>query len=88
MSAENNIFEDPIFNIGISQVSDEDIGAVLIENTINHFTWELTCRDWESVLALLGPFITEPGRGCYQYLRPDNETTDILVILSSSYRGW
>ncbi len=70
-----------------AQVSDEDTGAVLIENTKNHFTWELTHQGWELVLALLGPF-TEPDGLGYQYLGPDDVTYDIEVILSGYYRYW
>ena len=80
-------FVSPVDGCRLSaKVSDEDIGAVLIENTKNHFTWELTHQGWELVLALLGPFITKPGG--YQYLFPDDETCDIEVILSSYYRNW
>ena len=80
-------FISPVDGCKLSaEVIDEDIGAVLIENTKNHFKWQLTCQGWEWVLALLGPFITEPGG--YQYLGPDDETSDILVILSSYYRKW
>ena len=84
-------FVSPVDGCRLSaKVIDEDIGAILIENTKNHFTWELTHQGWEWVLALLGPFIAEPGG--YQYLDPDDETdyetSDIEVILSSYYRKW
>ncbi len=75
-------FVSPVDGCRLSaQVSDEDTGAVLIKNTKNHFTWELTHQSWELVLALLGPF-TEPDSLGYQYLFPDDETCDIEVILS------
>ena len=81
-------FVSPVDGCRLSaKVSDEDIGAVLIENTKNHFKWRLTCQGWELVLALLGP-LTEPDcRSGYQYLDPDDES-DIEVILSSRYRNW
>ncbi len=85
-------FVSPVDGCRLSaQVSDEDIGAILIENTKNHFTWELTHQGWELVLMLLGPF-TEPDSLGYQYLGPDDETdyetSDIEVILSGYYRNW
>lgn len=81
-------FVSPVEGCRLSaQVIDEDIGAILIENTKNYFTWELTHQGWKWVLALLGPF-TEPDGSGHQYLGPDNETGDILVILSSYYRNW
>ena len=84
-------FISPVDGCRLSaQVSDKDIGAVLIENTKNHFTWQLTCKGWELVLAFLGPF-TEPDCLGYQYLGPDEtdyETSDIEVILSGYYRKW
>ncbi len=67
-----------------AQISDEDIGAVLIDNTKNHFTWKLTRKSWEFSLALLHRF-TEPDCSGYQYL--DN-TLGIFVIISSYYRRW
>ena len=80
-------FVSPVDGCRLSaKVIDEDICAILIEGTKNHLTWELTHQGWEWVLALLGPFITEPGG--YQYLYPDDVTGDIFVILSSYYRKW
>ncbi len=82
-------FISPVDGCRLSaQVIDEDIGAVLIENTKNHFKWQLTSQGWEFVLALLGPFIESDSRGRYQYLGPDHETSDFLVILSTYYRNW
>ncbi len=84
-------FISPVDGCRLSaQVIDEDIGAVLIENTKNHFKWQLTSQGWEFVLALLGPFIESDHRGrCrYQYLGPDHETGEIDVILSTGYRKW
>ena len=81
-------FVSPVDGCRLSaKVSDEDIGAVLIENTKNHFKWQLTSQGWELVLALLGPF-TEPDNLGYQYLGPDDVTCDIEVILSGYYRYW
>ena len=81
-------FVSPVDGCRLSaKVIDEDICAILIENTKNHFTWELTHQGWEWVLALLGRF-TEPDCFGYQYLYPDDVTGDIFVILSSYYRKW
>ena len=81
-------FISPVDGCRLSaEVIDEDIGAVLIENTKNHFKWQLTGQGWELVLALLGRF-TKPDCYGYQYLGPDDETSDISVILSTSYRKW
>ena len=81
-------FVSPVDGCRLSaQVSDKDIGAVLIENTKNHFTWELTHQGWEWVLAFLGPF-TEPDSLGYQYLGPDDVTSGIEVIFSGYYRNW
>ena len=53
-------FISPVDGCRLSaQVIDEDIGAVLIERTKNHFKWQLTCKGWEWVLKLLYRF-TEP----------------------------
>ena len=42
------LFISPVDGCRLSaQVIDEDIGAVLIENTKNHCTWQLTCKGWE-----------------------------------------
>ena len=80
-------FVSPVDGCRLSaKVIDEDIGAILIERTKNHLTWELTHQGWEWVLALLGPFIAEPGG--YQYLGPDDETGGKFVILSSYYRDY
>ena len=82
-------FVSPVDGCRLSaKVSDEDIGATLIENTKNHIKWELTHQGWEWVLELLGPFITETDRGGYQFLEPDDVIYDIEVILSSYYRYW
>ena len=70
-----------------AQVIDEDIGAVLIERTKNHFTWQLTCQGWEWVLKLLNR-CTEPDFKGQHWLGPDDETSDISVIISTSYRQW
>ncbi len=76
-------FVSPVDGCRLSaKVIDEDICAILIENTKNHLTWELTHQGWEWVLALLGRF-TEPDCFGYQYLYPDDVTGDIFVILSS-----
>ena len=81
-------FVSPVDGCRLSaKVIDEDICAILIENTKNHLTWELTHQGWEYVLALLGPF-TEPDSLGYQYLYPDDVTGDIFVILSGYYRNW
>ncbi len=81
-------FVSPVDGCRLSaKVIDEDICAILIENTKNHLTWELTQQGWEWVLALLGPF-TEPDCLGYQYLYPDDVTGDIFVILSAYYRKW
>ena len=82
-------FVSPVDGCRLSaKLSDEDIGATLIENTKNHIKWELTHQGWEWVLELLGPFITETDRGGYQFLEPDDVIYDIEVILSSYYRYW
>ena len=76
-----------------AQVIDEDVGAVLIENTKNHFAWQMTSREWEWILALLDRF-TEPDCSGYQYLGPYEEEcdpdvlSDIQVIFPSYYRKW
>ena len=76
-------FISPVDGCRLSaQVIDEDIGAVLIEGTKNHFTWQLTCQGWEWALKLLYCF-TEPDSGGFQWLGPDDETGDISVILST-----
>ncbi len=81
-------FISPVDGCRLSaQVIDEDIGAVLIERTKNHFKWQLTCKGWEWVLKLLYRF-TEPDCGHHQWLGPDDETSDISVILSRIYRQW
>ncbi len=83
-------FVSPVDGCRLSaQVIDEDIGAILIGNTKNHFTWELTHQGWELVLAFLAPF-TKPDRDRlgHQYLGPDDETGGIFVILSAYYRKW
>ena len=81
-------FISPVDGCRLSaQVIDEDIGAVLIERTKNHFKWQLTCQGWEWVLKLLYCF-TEPDYGDHQWLGPDDETSDISVILSRIYRQW
>ena len=81
-------FISPVDGCRLSaQVIDEDIGAVLIERTKNHFTWQLTCQGWEWALKLLYRF-TEPDCHGQQWLGPDDETGDISVILSSTYRQW
>jgi hypothetical protein len=71
----------------LMKICDENIGAVLIDNTKNHFTWQLTCQGWEWVLKLLYCF-TEPDSSGFQWLGPDDETSDISVILSRIYRQW
>ena len=79
-------FISPVDGCRLSaQVIDEDIGAVLIENTKNHFKWQLTCQGWEWVLTLLDT-MTEPDCSGYHYLGPDHETSDFNVILSTYYR--
>ncbi len=81
-------FISPVDGCRLSaQVIDEDIGAVLLENTKNHFKWQLTSREWEFVLVLLDT-MTEPDCSGYHYLGPDHETGGILVILSTYYRRW
>ena len=81
-------FISPVDGCRLSaQVIDEDIGAVLIEKTKNHFTWQLTCQGWEWVLKLLYPF-TEPDSRGQHWLGPDDETSNIDVILSTTYRQW
>ena len=82
-------FVSPVDGCRLSaKVIDEDIGAILTENTKNHLTWELTHQGWELVLALLGPFIEPDRRSGYQYLGPDDETGDKFVILSCLYRDY
>ena len=81
-------FISPVDGCRLSaQVIDEDIGAVLIERTKNHFTWQLTCQGWEWVLKLLYCF-TEPDSRGQHWLGPDDETGGISVILSTTYRQW
>ncbi len=81
-------FISPVDGCRLSaQVIDEDIGAVLIEKTKNHFTWQLTCQGWEWVLELLYCF-TEPDSRGQHWLGPDDETSNIDVILSTNYRQW
>ncbi len=81
-------FISPVDGCRLSaQVIDEDIGAVLIENTKNHFKWQLTSQGWEFVLVLLDT-MTEPDSSGYHYLGPDDETGDYLLILSTYYRWW
>lgn len=67
-----------------AQVSDEDIGAVLLEKTKNYFTWKLTRQSWEFALELLQVF-TEPDCSGYQYL---DDTLAVSVIISTYYRQW
>ena len=79
-------FISPVDGCRLSaQVIDEDIGAVLIENTKNHFKWQMTSQGWEWVLTLLDT-MTEPDSSGYHYLGPDHETSDFNVILSTYYR--
>ena len=81
-------FISPVDGCRLSaQVIDEDIGAVLIERTKNHFTWQLTCQGWEWALKLLYYF-TEPDSSGFQWLGPDDETGDISVILTTYNRQW
>ena len=81
-------FISPVDGCRLSaQVIDENIGPVLIENTKNHFTWQLTCKGWEWVLELLYCF-TEPDCRGQHWLEPDDETSNIDVILSTTYRQW
>ena len=82
-------FISPVDGCQLSaQVIDEDIGAVLIENTKNYFKWQLTSQGWEFVLVLLDT-MTEPDCTTgYHYLGPDDQTGDYLLILSTSYRRW
>ena len=81
-------FISPVDGCRLSaQVIDEDIGAVLIERTKNHFTWQLTCKGWEWALKLLYCF-TEPDSRGQHWLEPDDETSNIDVILSTTYRQW
>ena len=81
-------FISPVDGCRLSaQVIDENIGPVLIENTKNHFTWQLTCKGWEWVLELLYCF-TEPDSRGQHWLEPDDETSNIDVILSTTYRQW
>ena len=81
-------FISPVDGCRLSaQVIDEDIGAVLIERTKNHCTWQLTCKGWEWVLKLLCRF-TDPDCDGHQWLGPDDERGDIDVILSTTYRQW
>lgn len=96
LAADNNAvvnihalpFISPVDGCRLSaQVSDENLGTVLIENTKNHFTWQLTCQAWEFVLELLYCF-TEPDCSGYQWLEPDDNTSNISVIISTYYRQW
>ena len=81
-------FISPVDGCRLSaQVIDENIGPVLIERTKNHFTWQLTCKGWEWVLELLYCF-TEPDSRGQHWLEPDDETSNISVILSTTYRQW
>ena len=81
-------FISPVDGCRLSaQVIDEDIGAVPIENTKNHFKWQLTSQGWELVLVLLDT-MTEPDCSGYQYLGPDDETGGYSIILSTYYRNW
>ena len=81
-------FISPVDGCRLSaQVIDENIGPVLIENTKNHFTWQLTCKGWKWVLELLYCF-TEPDSRGQHWLEPDDETSNIDVILSTTYRQW
>lgn len=81
-------FISPVDGCRLSaQVIDEDIGAVLIERTKNHFTWQLTCQGWEWVLKLLYRF-TEPDWSGFQWIEPDDETSYISVIISTGHRQW
>lgn len=78
-------FISPINDCRLStQISDEDIGAVLIEKIKNHFTWKLTRQSWEFALELLQVF-TEPDCSGYQYL---DDTLAVPVIISTYYRQW
>ena len=77
-------FISPVGGCRLSaQVIDEDIGAVLIENTKNHFTWQLTCQAWEFVLTLLEPFMEPDCSSGYQWL---DETSPISVLISTGGR--
>ncbi len=87
-------FISPVDGCRLSaQVIDKDIGAVLIENTKNHFAWQMTSEGWKWILALLDRF-AEPDCFGYQYLVPYEEEcdldvlSDIEVIFSSYYRNW
>lgn len=78
-------FISPVNDCRLSaQMSDEDIGAVLIEKTKNHFTWKLTRQSWEFSLELLQRF-TEPDCSGYQYF---DDTLAVSVIISTYYRQW
>lgn len=81
-------FISPVDGCSLSaQVIDEDIGAVLIENTKNHFSWQLTCQGWEWILKLLYRF-TEPDCSGHQWLGHDDETSYISVLISTGHRQW
>ncbi|MYF99171.1 hypothetical protein F4212_08560 [Candidatus Poribacteria bacterium] len=80
-------FISPVDGCRLSaQVSDKDIGAVLIENTENHFTWQLTRQEWEFALELLYPF-TEPDYSGYQWL-DDSASSEIAVLITAYNRQW
>ncbi len=69
-----------------AQVSDQDFGVVLLENTKNHFTWKLTRQTWKEVLDLLF-FFTRPIYGTHGHQWLD-ETSDISVLISTGQRRW
>ena len=69
-----------------AHIAEQNFGVVLLENTKNHFTWQLTRQTWKEVLDILYPF-TRPDfvRSSYNWL---NETSNISVLISTMYRRW
>ena len=69
-----------------ARVADQDYGVVLLPDTKNQFTWELTRQTWKEVLDLLF-FYIRSGHGWsgHQWL---NETSGISVLISTGNRRW
>lgn len=79
-------FISPVDGCELSaQIAEQDDGAVLLDNTKNHFTWMLIRESWEFSLELLQIFTEPDCNGGHQYL---DDTLGISVIISTSYRQW
>ncbi len=67
----------------LAHAAKEDVGARLLENSDNRFTWSLTPQSWQDVVDLLHP-MTLPSSSGYQWL---DETGEIDILISTR-RSW